>query len=312
METDISPRPALHPLLFVGLLLLTLLIGFVVIGPLVGFLISLPFYPGSGLDMAEALANPMADEAMKIPMYIMQGFASLIGLIVGPMLLLYVLRRSSREVFASSNHQPAGYLLTLAVVIVFMGVNSWFVEQNANAHFPSFMKGIEEWAREKEDLAAALTKYMTEFNTTGDLIIAFIVIAVLPAIGEEFVFRGLLQTELQKLTRNPHLAIVLSAILFSAIHMQFFGFIPRFLLGVLFGYLYFWSGNLSVSILAHFVNNGTAVIGMYLYQQGAVQFDMESTEALPAVSVVTSAVLTMALLYFFYRIYHQASNTRHA
>lgn len=302
----------MHPIWFVVLLLLTLVIGFIIVGPLIGFLVAAPFYPGSVLDMATSLQNVMADEAMKLPMYLMQGFATLTGLIGGPVLLLVVLKRSPRQVFVSENHQPLGYLLTAIVVIVFMGVNSWFVEQNANAHFPSLMKGIEQWAREKEDLAAALTKYMTEFDTIGELVLAFIVIAVLPAIGEEFVFRGLLQTEFQKLTRSPHLAIVLSAILFSAIHMQFFGFIPRFLLGVLFGYLYYWSGNLSVSILAHFVNNGTAVIGMYLYQRGAVQFDMESTDALPATSVLSSAVLTVGLLYLFFRVYHSSSNTRHA
>jgi len=305
METDLSDRPSLHPLIFLMLLVATLGVGFIVVGPLVGFLLSSPLYPGSLIDMAESLADPAAHPEMKIPLYLMQGFATLIGLIVGPALLMRTVQMRFSSVFDAKNWQPIGFAITFMIVIVFMGVNSLFVEWNANAHFPSFLQGFEDWARAKEDQAAVLTEFMTRLDNVGELVLALMVIAVLPAIGEELVFRGLIQKQLQNVTGNPHLAIAISAFLFSAIHMQFFGFVPRFFLGLLFGYLFLWSGNLTISIVAHFVNNGFAVLGMYFYQRGVHEFDMESTDSMPLSTVGISAVLTAMLLYYFYKIYHQ-------
>jgi uncharacterized protein len=130
-----------------------------------------------------------------------------------------------------------------------------------------------------------------------------IVIGVLPAIGEEIVFRGIIQNQLFRATHNKHVAIWIAAILFSAIHFQFFGFVPRMLLGALFGYLYYWSGNLWMSVIAHFANNGFSVLAMYFYQKGAIGFDVEDTESVPAHFVIFSALLTAGLLFYFYKYY---------
>jgi membrane protease YdiL (CAAX protease family) len=91
-----------------------------------------------------------------------------------------------------------------------------------------------------------------------------LMIAILPAIGEELLFRGVLLRLFREWTKNVHVAIIITALLFSFIHFQFYGFLPRFLMGVLFGYLVYWSGSLWVSVIAHFVNNGTAVIVAWL------------------------------------------------
>jgi membrane protease YdiL (CAAX protease family) len=137
------------------------------------------------------------------------------------------------------------------------------------------------------------------------MLLAVVVIAVLPAIGEELVFRGIIQRELFRGTNNIHVAIWISAAIFSAIHIQFYGFVPRMLLGALFGYLYYWSGNLWMPIIAHFINNGFTVVAMYLYQQGSVKMDIENAEAAPWSSVLFSAVITTALLYFFKKFYEK-------
>ena len=96
------------------------------------------------------------------------------------------------------------------------------------------------------------------------LFINLLMIAIIPAIGEEFFFRGLLQRIFSNWVRNTHWGIIISAFLFSAIHMQFYGFFPRFLLGAMFGYLFVWSGSLWLPVLAHFINNSLAVIAYYL------------------------------------------------
>jgi membrane protease YdiL (CAAX protease family) len=93
-----------------------------------------------------------------------------------------------------------------------------------------------------------------------DLFSNLLVIALLPAIGEELFFRGIVQKQFEELTQNRTAGIVLTALLFSALHMQFFGFIPRFVLGVFLGFLYQWSGTIWLPVTAHFINNAGAVI----------------------------------------------------
>src|SRR5690554_5832087 len=108
---------------------------------------------------------------------------------------------------------------------------------------------------------------MTRFDNAGDFILALIVIGLIPAVGEELLFRGLVQNQIGAITKNIHVAIWLAAFLFSTFHFQFYGFVPRMFLGVLFGYLYYWSGNLFIAMLAHFINNGLTLILLYMYQQ---------------------------------------------
>ena len=302
-EFDLNRKPERHPLLSIVLIMLVVALGFIIIGPFIGFFVALPFYPGSMEEFMASLTDPVNDTGLKIPMYIMQGFATLVGLILAPAWLMSKDQLSLTSFFRHHRLEWIPVVVTAFVVIIFMAVNSVFVEWNSNFHFPEFAKGFENWAREREDAAGELTTFLTRFDSPVELIIALVVIAVLPAIGEEIVFRGLIQNEIFKGTKNIHASIWIAAILFSAIHIQFFGFIPRLLLGALFGYLYYWSGNLTLAIIAHFVNNAVSVLAMYLYQQGAFEFDLESPEAAPANLVMISAALTVGLLYYFYKYF---------
>ncbi|MFO8053840.1 MAG: CPBP family intramembrane glutamic endopeptidase, partial [Bacteroidales bacterium] len=124
---------------------------------------------------------------------------------------------------------------------------------------------------------------------------------LLPAIGEELLFRGVLQQLLSKLFANVHLGILVTAILFSAIHMQFFGFLPRIVLGLVLGYAFYLSGNIWMPVVIHFVNNAFAVVIAHLYYNDLIQQNFDefgiTTKALP---VILSVILT---LYVFYRIH---------
>jgi membrane protease YdiL (CAAX protease family) len=303
LENELSNRPERHPLLSLFLLLIVVGIGFVIIGPIIGLVVAMPFYPGSFMDLAESLQDPVSDPDLKMPLYIMQGFATFIGLIIGPAWFLTTERKSLIPFFKGHKFEWIPILAVTFLVVIFMALNSVFIEWNSNVHFPEFAKDFEAWAREREDVATELTKFLTVFTSPVEVAIAMVVIALLPAFGEEIVFRGLIQNQLLKATKNIHVAIWISAILFSAIHFQFFGFVPRLLLGALFGYLYYWSGNLWLSILAHFVNNGFSVLAMYFYQQGNLEFDVEKTESVPANIVMISALLTAGLLYYFYKYF---------
>jgi uncharacterized protein len=303
--TGISQRPPLISIIFI---LLTAALSFLIIGPVLGFFIAMPFYDGNIFDLIEKITNPTIYPEIRLPLIIIQGSATLIGLIVLPFLYLYSMEKVNPIDWIKSKSTPALMILvTTFIVLAFMATNSVFIEWNATVTFPDFLKDFGAWAREREDLAEKLTKFFIAFESHGDFLLGVFVIALLPAIGEELVFRGMLQPELFRATGNYHAAIWISAIIFSAFHMQFFGFIPRLLLGALFGYLYVWSGNLLIPMIAHFVNNGFSVLMMYLYQKGIITVDMESPEAAPWPMVIGFAIL-FGLLLFYFKKYYETKN----
>lgn len=149
-------------------------------------------------------------------------------------------------------------------------------ELNENLRLPDWLSGLENWMKSTEEKAAELTETFLKVETFSGLIFNIFMIAFLPAIGEELLFRGVIQRIFTNWTRNFHWGIWISAILFSALHMQFYGFIPRMFLGVLFGYLLVWSGSIWLPIVAHFINNAVAVIAMYMIDKGMLSSDIEN------------------------------------
>jgi membrane protease YdiL (CAAX protease family) len=126
------------------------------------------------------------------------------------------------------------------------------------------------------------------------------VVAVLAGVSEELLFRGVLQNIILKTTKNPHLAIWFTAFTFSFIHFQFYGFVPRMLLGALFGYLYFWTKSLWIPMFAHIVNNGFTLIMAYMNDMKMVKVDIEDTKSVPLSMALGSLVMTILLLRWFW------------
>ena len=190
--------------------------------------------------------------------------------------------------------------LTLVIAFSFMVVNSAVGEWNMNLDFPD--SAFQEWARQSEDQLKVLTDHLINFTSPAHFTIAFLVIGVIPSIGEELIFRGLIQNLFSKAFGNPHVAIWLGAFIFGAIHMQFYGVIPRMLLGVVFGYLYHWSGKLTVAMIAHLVNNGVALILVYLSQLELINVSQEQMES----SAPWPAILVFSLIFFVtVRVFHK-------
>ena len=176
---------------------------------------------------------------------------------------------------------------------------------NQQMVLPTWLSGVEEWMKSKEAEAEWLTKQFMSATTIGGLLVNLFLMAVLPALSEEITFRGVLQRLLspKNSSLNSHLSIWLTAIIFSAIHMQFYGFIPRMLLGALFGYMFVWTGSLWVPMLMHFVNNGMAVLLYYIANRAA--WDMDKVDAVGTGNTlwmgVVSLVLTIVGIYMFRR-----------
>ena len=143
---------------------------------------------------------------------------------------------------------------------------------------------------------------MLTVDTFGGLLFNLLVIALIPAVGEELTFRGVLQQSLTRGLKNPHVAIFLSAAIFSFIHFQFLGFLPRMFLGILLGYMFYVSGSLWTSILMHFVNNGAAVVLYYLNHKGIINVDVDHFGAVDSLWMVgLSVVATIALIVWCWK-----------
>lgn len=154
------------------------------------------------------------------------------------------------------------WLLVLASMFLIAAPINFIAMLNQQMELPTFMAPVEQWMRSQEDLALQLTQAMIGDGTPQLLAINLIVMALCPAITEEFFFRAALQRLIGKWNPNPHFVIWSAAILFSAFHLQFYGFIPRMLLGAYFGYLLLWTRSIWIPVFAHFINNATAIIGM--------------------------------------------------
>jgi uncharacterized protein len=302
LEYQFNSQSKLHPTISVLLIILLAGTGFVV-GGIAGVFASLPFYDGTEADLMLAIQDIEAHPEVRYVLFVAQVGATIGGLLLAPLIFLRTQRQPVSPYFAHNRVPFFIFMVAGLTIIVSFGLNSLFLQWNQNLEFPEFLKGFEEWARAREEEAATQTEILTRMTSTADLLIAILVIAVLPALGEEFVFRGLIQNELHRGTGNIHVSIWIAAIIFSAIHFQFFGFLPRMMLGALFGYLYYWSGNIWVPIFAHFVNNAIQITALYYYQQGAFEFDLENPDAIPARMVILSTALTAGLLYYLYRYF---------
>lgn len=293
---------------FDALLLLSIaLFGFLIIGPFLGLLLSLPFIETSLIEIESVLQNLYSSADGKTLIYFMQGGAT-IGMVGLPALYTRFKYKELYQSFSEQQVLPIAVLLSMVVTFTFMGFNSIFIEWNANITFPDSMQAFENWARQTEEAAAQMTVYLTDFDGLGTFFISLIIMAVFPSIAEEFVFRGLIQRKLHEGFNNIHIAIWVSAVLFSAIHMQFFGFIPRMLLGALFGYLYYWSGNLIIPIAAHFFNNAFTLSMIYLYNINIIDYDIQDAESPTLAGVLLFSIITFGLVYYFRKLYSKPLN----
>ena len=295
------PR-TLHP----GLQILVLL-ALMVVGACVGYAIIFAW-----AQVGFGLSVPQVGQVMNAPAAHPQGWALLMmaqGVLLfsagaGGALLLASALGYGWNVYFNARRLGAGWWLLAAgaLIIISLPFMSMLIAWNAGAHFPAPLHDFEVWARASEDRAQVLTRFLTQLRSAGRLWLGVLVIALVPAVAEELVFRGVIQKNLVRWF-SPHVGVWLGAAIFSAIHFQFFGFVPRFVLGLVLGYLYLWSGNILVSMAAHFTQNAFQLLLLYLAQHGGFGwgFDPDSNEALPWTLVLPSALLSAGLLYFLYR-----------
>ena len=270
---------------------------------IVGMIVAIPFLGTA------SLMNSLTPEGINSPENI--GFLKYfqviqsIGLFVVPPFILGYLFHKNYKDYLQLNRTTKAFIYLLAAISLLLVVPfiNFLGEINSQMKLPASLSGLENWMKSMEDAAEVMVdKFMKVENISG-LMFNIFMIAVLPALGEELMFRGVIQRIFTNWTKNYHWGIWITAFLFSAMHLQFYGFLPRMMLGAMFGYLLVWTGTMWVPILAHFVNNTMGVMGYFLINKGVITRDVEELgtgkEQLPL--AIFSVISVSYLLYLIYR-----------
>ncbi len=240
------------------------------------------------------LTNPMAKPALRI----LQISQALGGFVLPSLFFAQLTTGNALEVKGALS-KPKWIELALGVMIILsmQPIINFMSEWNASLDFPDAF-GFEQWMKDSEEKNGKVIEMFLQMEGIGDLLITVFMIGILAGLGEEFLFRGTLQPLFEKQLGNRHAAIFLTAFLFSALHMQFYGFFPRFVLGVGLGYMLLWSGSIWVPVLVHTVNNSFAVILYYLIQHKVVD---QSVEKIGSGDGLKAVILSLVLSVFFLR-----------
>lgn len=277
-----------------GLQILFLLL-FVVVGTIVfsglGSLIAYGIYHTHNLYDA---SNPAAY------ILITQGFTS-VGMFLAPALMFAYSQDRKLLQYNDANRKP-NYMLvnvTLLLSVVILPIVALLSQWNQSIELPASLRWLTEMEKQNE----AIMQMLTARHTYGALVANILVLALIPAVCEEFMFRGTIQKFLTEWWQKPHLAIWLTAFVFSAIHLQFSGFVPRLLLGVYLGYLFFWSRSLWLPVIAHFLHNALSLMVEFSFQSRGIYIDeIKFTDVHGAVPLVISCTLvTFVSLLFMWR-----------
>lgn len=211
--------------------------------------------------------------------------------------------------YLSFNSTSSWFLLIgFVMMYAILPLNNILAEWNANISLPEFMKGIEKIIKILQEQATATTEKLLNINSIGGLLINLFMIAGLAAFGEELLFRAIIQKSLVNICKNAHIGIFISSFIFSFIHFEFYGFIPRLVLGLLLGYMFYYSGSIWVPMLMHFTNNATAVVIYYLNNIGVTNIDVETFGQTEIFPLIISIIGMTVLFYFTIRLRHKSNN----
>lgn len=230
---------------------------------------------------------------------ILQLFSSVGVFLMPPILFVYLTKKDSENYFQMNMVDPRILIYGICAIITIFPLICVLGAWNEGMHFPEALQGVETWMKAAEDEAKRLTLLFLETHTIPGLIGNLILIALIPALGEELTFRGVLQQSLTKHLKNGHAAVWISAFIFSAIHMQFYGFFPRFVLGALLGYLFLYGKSLIVSIFCHFMNN--AVVVIFAYTSSPSKALENETFFSMTNGTIAASVLLLGLTYLIFK-----------
>ncbi len=272
---------------------------------LFAMILALPFWGKDVLFMLDGgkldLSRPEIISFMK---YI-QTVSQFAIFILPPVLFAFLVHRKIFDYLKLNlRFSIAQLFLSILLIYVSLPFLSWIGSLNQQMVLPEFLAGVENWMKTTEESASQQIIAFLNVKTFGAILFNFIMIALIPGIGEELLFRGVLIRLFKKWFGSVHAAVIVSSLLFSALHMQFYGFFPRLVLGLILAYTFVWTSSLWVPIIIHFLNNATILLIYYVNKTPDI-LDQE-IESIGASQNIFVIVMSAAFsLMFLYLIYHQ-------
>lgn len=262
---------------------------------------AIPFFGIGPIDLLNALSDLNNPDNLNLLKYLQ--IAQSAGLFLIPPFILGYLFSGSSFSYLKIYKTPTFSLSLIGILIILtsLPVINLLTEINQFLSLPEWLSSLEGWMQKSEEAAKKLTEAFLAVDTTKGLLLNLLMIAVIPALGEEFLFRGVIQRIFIEWTKNIHWGILISALLFSAMHFQFYGFLPRTMLGMLFGYLFVYSGSIWYPVIAHFFNNAMAVLVYFFAGKETVEksIDQFGTQGISAYFVILAVFILYLLMRFF-------------
>ena len=258
-----------------------------------------------GKDMSEILSiQPGANSDEGFILKYLQ-VSQQVALFIIPAIVIAMLLRQGNKSFLKTDRFPGSIPLFMVIMlaILILPVTIYTGMLNSRMTLPGWLSGVENWMRTKENTASDLTGLLIKSRGIGDLMINISILAVIPSVAEELIFRGILQQILCRIFKSGHIAIGLTAIFFSAVHLQFYGFLPRLILGLSFGFLFFWSGNLWIAVVALFINNAIPVMMSHFIRWNDLSDKASDMVEKKVLIPLVPALLSIGILYYFWSEY---------
>ena len=228
----------------------------------------------------------------------MQISSQLFTFVFPPIAYAFLVKNEPVKALGLKKSNILWFLIGTAMIFAIMPFNSIISEWNANLTLPDSMSRLEYLMKQMQESATEMIEKFVSVDTIGGLILNLFMIAGLAALGEELLFRSIIQTSLIKICKNAHIGILIASAIFSFIHLEFYGFVPRLILGMLLGYMFYFSGSIWIPMLMHFLNNGTVVLIYFLNNKGITNINVD-TFGQTSIPILILSIVVMIVLFIF-------------
>jgi len=255
--------------------------------------------------------NPEVIRALKIIQAI-----SVVGSFIIPTFIMALLcsRKWLEFLNIKGKFKVSTFLLGGILILVAVPVINYLSEVNSHLQLPASMQSAQDWIKNMDDENNIISNAFIAHQSIRGLIVNIFIMGFLAAVSEELFFRAGIQKIIIRGSGNIHVGVWLTAIIFSAIHLEFFGFLPRMLMGAYLGYLFVWSKSIWPSIFAHFLNNSVIVYISYLEDRNMLPKKIEDigNQSSQISYVIGSTILVAVLMFAIYKIEHRKTDTLQA
>lgn len=291
------------------LILLSLIIAGTLVGSILAMLLIEPILGISVMGNTEVLNiysnNPATPTALKFFQFFQVFFSFIVP---AHLFARFQSNNQSAEYLQLKRTNNIHYLIAALMIFLISPLISFLNELNQNIKLPASLSSLELTFKSLEDKSKIATELFLNVNSNADILVNFFIVALLAAVSEELIFRGVLQRLMGTVVRNIHINILICSIIFSAFHLQFYGFIPRLFLGLLLGYSFHFSRSLWVPIFIHFLNNGTAVLIDLLYKKNLISLNPNENEYFGVFGLLISIISTITLFWYWTNIYKKSNS----